>query len=294
MSYSCHHCHSHSSNLKATNKIFIIGTLVNIAFVVIEIGFGLTTHSLALLADAGHNASDVFGLLLAWGAQLLKQRPPTDRYTYGFRRFSILATLFNAMLLLLVMFGIALEALERLTHPSVFAVETTITVATVGILVNGGTAILFAQESQNDLNLRGVFWHVTTDALISLKVVFMGFLITLTHWLWLDAGTSLVIVGIVTYNTLNLLRESLSLALDAVPQSIELQEVRTFFLKETGVVQVNDLHIWPLSTTETALTVRLLIPNGHPGDHFLHQMTYQLENQFNINRSTIQVEIGEG
>jgi len=293
MSHSCHHCHCSHTVSGTANRIFVIGVLLNIGFVVAEIFFGLTTHSLALLADAGHNASDVFGLLLAWGAQLLKQRPPTERYTYGFRRSSILAALSNALILLLVMGGIALEAIERLTHPSSVAVETTIAVATVGILVNGGTAFLFARESQDDLNVRGVFWHVTADALISLKVVLVGILIATTHWLWLDAVASLMIVGIVTYSTVQMFRESLNLALDAVPPSIELSEVRSFFMQLPGVIQVWDLHIWAISTTETALTVRLLMPGGHPGDAFLQQLQSELNRVFAIHRATIQIEIGD-
>lgn len=293
MSHACPHSHCSQAVPGTSNRIFIIGVLLNIGFVVAEIFFGLTTHSLALLADAGHNVSDVFGLLLAWGAQLLKQRPPTERYTYGFRSSSILAALLNALILLLVMGGIALEAIERLIHPSSVAVETSIAVAIVGILVNGGTAMLFARDSQDDLNIRGIFWHVTTDALISLKVVLVTILIAMTHWFWLDAVASLVIVGIVTYSTVQMLSEALNLALDAVPKSIELSEVRSFLMQFPGVIQVRDLHIWAISTTETALTVRLLMPRGHPGDAFLQQLQSGLNQMFAIDRATIQIEIGD-
>lgn len=271
----------------------MLGALLNIGFVVVEVFFGLTSHSLALLADAGHNASDVLGLLLAWGAQWLSQRPATEKYTYGFRRASILAALANAVVLLLVMGGITIEAIERLIHPSLIAVETTIAVAAVGIIINGGTAALFARGNQNDLNVRGVFWHVTADALISLKVVLVGLLITQTNWMWLDPFVSLVIALIIIYNTVKLLKQSLDFALDAVPPSIEIEQVKTFLQNISGVTEVNDLRIWPLSTTETALSVRLTLPEGHPGDDFLRETSQKLKEEFAIDRATIQIEIEE-
>ena len=271
----------------------MLGALLNIGFVIVEVFFGLTSHSLALLADAGHNASDVLGLLLAWGAQWLSQRPATEKYTYGFRRASILAALANAVVLLLVMGGITIEAIERLIHPSLIAVETTIAVAAVGIIINGGTAALFARGNQNDLNVRGVFWHVTADALISLKVVLVGLLITQTNWMWLDPFVSLVIALIIIYNTVKLLKQSLDFALDAVPPSIEIEQVKTFLQNISGVTEVNDLRIWPLSTTETALSVRLTLPEGHPGDDFLRETSQKLKEEFAIDRATIQIEIEE-
>ncbi|QDZ39768.1 cation transporter [Euhalothece natronophila Z-M001] len=290
---SCPYCQSPHTIPKTSNYIFMLGALLNIGFVVVEVFFGLTSHSLALLADAGHNASDVLGLLLAWGAQWLSQRPATEKYTYGFRRASILAALANAVVLLLVMGGITIEAIERLIHPSLIAVETTIAVAAVGIIINGGTAALFARGNQNDLNVRGVFWHVTADALISLKVVLVGLLITQTNWMWLDPFVSLVIALIIIYNTVKLLKQSLDFALDAVPPSIEIEQVKTFLQDISGVTEVNDLHIWPLSTTETALSVRLTLPEGHPGDDFLRETSQKLKEEFAIDRATIQIEIEE-
>ncbi len=288
---SCPYCKYPHTIPKTSNYIFVIGALLNLGFVAVEGFFGLTTHSLALLADAGHNASDVLGLLLAWGAQWLSQRQATAKYTYGFRRASILAALANAVILLLVMGGITVEAVERMIHPSLIAVETTIAVATVGIFINGGTAALFAQGNQNDLNVRGVFWHVIADALISLKVVLVGLLITQTHWMWLDPFISLVIAMIIIYNTVKLLKQSLDFALDAVPPSIDLEDIKAFLFHLSGVREVQELHIWPLSTTETALSVRLTIPDGHPGDQFLRETHQELKEKFGIDRATIEIEI---
>lgn len=293
MFQSCPYCKYPHTVPKTSHYIFIIGALLNIGFVVVEGVFGVATHSLALLADAAHNAGDVFGLLLAWGAQWLSQRQATPKYTYGFRRASILAALVNAVVLLFVMGGISLEAVERMLHPNLIAVETTIAVAAVGIVINGGTAALFAQGNQNDLNVRGVFWHVSADALISLKVVLVGLLITQTNWMWLDPLISLVIALIISFNTLNLFQQSLEFALDAVPSSINIEEVKAFLFTLSGVSQISDLHIWPLSTTETALSVRLIIPDGHPGDQFLRETQQALQEKFGIDRATIQIEIAD-
>ncbi len=290
-----HHSHSHSHNHGPDhfNRAFIIGVVLNSGFVLIEAIFGVMTQSLALLADAGHNLSDVLGLLLAWGAYLLAKRPPTKRYTYGWRRSSILAALLNAVLLLLAMGGIGWEAIRRFDHLSAVSGSTMIWVAGVGVVINTATALLFMAGRQRDLNIRGAFLHMAADALVSLGVVLAGVAILATGWLWFDPVVSLIIVGVVVVGTWQLLQDSLNLALDAVPAHIEPLAVRTFLSELSGVSQVHDLHIWAMSTTETALTVHLVMPDGHPGDAFLAQTCQRLHQHFGIEHTTIQVESGD-
>jgi cobalt-zinc-cadmium efflux system protein len=252
-----HHDHNHGHHHHAPknyNKAFVIGTALNIGFVAIEASFGLLTQSLALLADAGHNLSDVLGLLLAWGASVLAQQPPTQRYTYGLRRSSILAALLNAIILLLAMGAIAWESIRRFFSPNEVPGMTIIIVAAIGVVINTATALLFMSGREGDLNIRGAFWHMAADALVSVGVVLAGMAILLTGWLWFDPVVSLVIVVVVVYGTWQLLRDSVNLALDAVPREIEPQAVRQFLCERPGVEQVHDLHIWAMSTTETALT----------------------------------------
>ena len=226
MAHNHNHHHHHHEPPANYNRAFVIGTVLNIAFVGVEALFGILTQSLALLADAGHNLSDVFGLLLAWGASWLAQQPPTQRYTYGWRRSSILAALFNAIILLVAMGGISWEALNRFSEPSTVQGLTIIIVALVGVIINTATAFLFFSGRKEDLNIRGAFLHMGADALVSLGVVLAGLGIMLTGWLWFDSVTSLIIVVAVVVGTWQLLTDSIKLALDAVPQGIEPQAVR--------------------------------------------------------------------
>jgi cobalt-zinc-cadmium efflux system protein len=288
-----HHGHAHHPTPKTYTRAFQIGIALNVGFVLIEAGFGWMTQSLALLADAGHNLSDVLGLLLAWGASYLAQRPPTTAYTYGLRRSTILAALFNSMLLLLAVGGIAWEALRRLQDPTPVPGLTLIWVAGVGVVVNTLTALLFFSGGKGDLNIRGAFLHMAADALVSVGVVLAGVAILLTGWLWFDPAISLVIVVVIVAGTWNLLRESLGLILDRVPTHIEPLAVRTFLKELPGVAQVHDLHIWAMSTTETVLTAHLVMPEGCPGDDFLAHTSEELNHHFNVGHATLQVETGD-
>lgn len=295
MTHSHHHSHAHTHNHGAPNynRAFIIGTALNIGFVLVEGAFGFWTQSLALLADAGHNLSDVLGLLLAWGASFLATLPPTKRYTYGFRRSSILAAFLNSVILLLAMGGIAWEALQRFSQPSPISGTTIIIVAGIGVIINTLTALLFMSGREEDINLKGAFLHMAADALVSLGVVLAGIVIITTGWLWFDPVISLIIVVVVVISTWQLFKDSLNLSLDAVPPQIEPLAVKTFLSELAEVTQVHDLHIWAMSTTETALTAHLVIPEGHPGDDFLVQVSQQLHDKFGIEHSTIQIEIND-
>ncbi|MEH2512905.1 cobalt-zinc-cadmium efflux system protein [Nitrobacteraceae bacterium AZCC 1564] len=269
---------------------FAIGIGLNTAFVVAEAIFGYLSNSMALIADAGHNLSDVLGLVVAWIAVILSKRPPSPRYTYGLRGSSILAALFNAVFLLLAVGAIAWEAILRLFNPQPVAELTVIAVAAIGIVINGVTAWLFASGRKNDLNIRGAYLHMAADAAVSAGVVVAGFAIMATGWLWLDPMTSLVIVAVIVWGTWSLLRESMAMSLSAVPMAIDPAAVRNYLGQRSGVVQVHDLHIWPMSTTEIALTCHLVMPSGQPGDAFLFEISQQLRENFGIHHTTIQVE----
>jgi cobalt-zinc-cadmium efflux system protein len=263
-----------------------------VAFVAIEAVFGFLTNSLALLADAGHNLSDVLGLLLAFGASWLTRRRPTQRYTYGLRRSSILAAVFNASFILVAMAAIATESIRRFSSPTPVSGSTVIGVALVGIVINGITAVLFMSGRERDLNIKGAFLHMAADALVSAGVVLAGIAIVTTGWLWFDPVVSLIIVAVIAIGTWNLLRDAVNLALDAVPEGIDPQAVRTYLSELHGVVGVHDLHIWAMSTTETALTAHLVMLTGNPGDAFLARISIELHDNFGIEHSTIQVEMG--
>ncbi|BAU63469.1 cation diffusion facilitator family transporter [Stanieria sp. NIES-3757] len=294
-----HHHHSHEHQVTNFNRAFALATSLNIGFVVVEALFGFFTSSLALLADAGHNLSDVLGLLLAWGASWLAQRPPSKRYTYGLRRSSILAALINSVVLLVAMGGITWEAIHRLTNPTPISGTTIIGVALIGVAINTATALLFISGREQDLNIKGAFLHMAADALVSVGVVLAGIAILTTGWLWFDPAISLIIVIVVVVGTWQLLKDALNLSLDAVPNHIEPAAVKTFLTQLPGVAQVHDLHIWAMSTTETALTVHLVMPEGHPGemfapcsrDRFLAYVCQELHDHFGIEHSTIQIEI---
>lgn len=287
------HADRHSHAPVDFGRAFLIGAALNIGFVLIEAGFGLAVNSMALLADAGHNLSDVLGLLMAWGAAMLGKRSPTAHYTYGFRRSTILAALFNALFLLVAIGGIAVEAIRRFWEPQPVSGGTVMAVAAIGILVNGLTAWLFARGRKGDINIRGAFLHMAADAAVSAGVVVAGLLILLTGATWIDPVTSLAIVLVVFIGTWSLLRDSVAMSLDRVPPHIKPSEVEAALAGLAGVERVHDLHIWSMSTTETALTAHLVMPRGSDGDHFLHDAAAFLKMQFNIGHATIQIERDE-
>ena len=288
-----YHGHAHVHARASFGMVFAVGIGLNLTFVAVEFTYGVIANSVALIADAGHNLSDVLGLVIAWIATVLTKRAPSSRYTYGLGGSSILAALFNAMLLLVAVGAIAWEAVLRLFHPEPVASGTVMIVAAVGIIVNGVTAALFASGRKGDLNIRGAFLHMLADAVVSAGVVVAGLVMLYTGWLWLDPLTSLVIVAVIVWGTWSLLRDSLAMSVDAVPQSIDPQAVRSYLASCAGVAAVHDLHIWPLSTTENALTAHLVFPAGHPGDEFLLTAATELKQRFGIGHATLQIEISE-
>jgi cobalt-zinc-cadmium efflux system protein len=269
---------------------FAIGIALNVGFVVIEAVYGLLSNSMALLADAGHNLSDVLGLGVAWLASELVKRAPTPRFSYGLRGSSILAALFNALFLMITVGAISWEAVQRLAAPEPIAGRTVMVVAAIGIVVNGVTAWLFASGGKSDINLRGAFLHMASDALVSAGVVLAGLLILMTGWLWLDPVVSLLINAVIVWGTWGLLRESLNMSMAAAPAHIDPDTVRTYLSARAGVTALHDLHIWAMSTTEIALTCHLVMPGGHPGDAFLHDLSADLAKKFEIRHTTLQVE----
>ena len=288
-----HGGHGHSHAPVDFNRAFAIGMALNVAFVGIETFYGLAANSLALLADAGHNLSDVLGLAAAWTGALLSRRRPNRRYTYGLRGSTILAALANAVLLLGVTGGIAWEAIHRFSTPGDVGGLTIIVIAAIGIAVNGATALLFMSGRKNDLNIRGAFLHMASDALIAFGVVVAGAAILWTGWLWLDPAISLVISVVIVAGTWALLRDSVNLALDAVPTGIDRQAVEAYLACLPGVTAVHDLHIWGMSTTDTALTAHLVRPEGGPSDAFLREAAHELEERFGIAHATLQLEIDD-
>lgn len=285
-----HDHHGHHHGPANFGRAFAIGVALNVALVAAQVIFGVLANSVALVADAAHNFSDVLGLLLAWGATILARRLPNERFTYGLRSSSILAALANGAVLLLATGGIAWEAIQRFARPEPVHGGMVIAVAAMGIVVNTATALLFMSGRKGDLNIRGAFLHMAADAVISLGVVLAGIGIVYTGWLWLDPVISLVISIVVVGATWGLLRDSVRLALHAVPEGIEVDRVRDYLLGMPGVAKVHDLHIWGMSTTDTALTVRLVMPKGHPGDAVLAGICHELLHQFNIGHATIQVD----
>ena len=284
------HDHGHGHAPKDFGFAFALGTALNLGFVFLEAVYGFLANSMSLLADAGHNLSDVFGLLMAWGASVLVKRAPTERFTYGYGSSSILAALANAIFLLVATGAIVWEAVQRLGTPETVASKTVMLVAALGIAVNGFTAWLFASGSKDDINIRGAFMHMAADAVIALGVVITGFAMLQTGWLWLDPVVSIIIAIIIVYGTWGLFRESAGLAMHAVPPRIDPARVHDHLAKLPGVTQVHDLHIWPVSTTETALTCHLVMPAGHPGDQFLCDAADTLHDTFDIRHATLQIE----
>lgn len=275
------------------NRAFAIGILLNFAFLSIETGYGIIADSLALIADAGHNLTDVLSLILAWAASRLAGRKPTQRHTYGLQRATILAPLFSAILLLMVMGGMGWEALARLREPAYVESDTMIIVALIGVFVNSATAMLFMRYQKRDLNIKGAYVHMLADAAVSIGVVIAGVSIRLTGELWVDPLISLVIVAVILHSSWSLLYESVHLAMDAVPGNIDPSQVRNYLLSLPGVASLHDLHIWGMSTTEAALTAHLVIPARESNDDFLHRIADELHIRFGISHTTIQIENGD-
>src|SRR5256714_4669525 len=290
------HDHDHAGHLHeppSKNAAFAIGMVLNLGFVVAEVFYGLAAHSLALISDAGHNLSDVFCLLLAWGAMQLTKAAPTSRRTYGWRRSSIFAALMNAVILLVVVGGITVEAIRRLAEPQEVAGGTVMAVAGIGIVINGVSALLFMSGRKRDLNLKGAFLHMAGAAAVSAGVVVAAFAINITGWLWLDPVVSLAIGAVIVWGTWGLLRESINLSMDAVPAEIDPHAVEDYLTNLAGVAAVHDLHIWAMSTTEVALTVHLVMEEAPKDDLFLHDVSDVLRDRFGIGHATTQIECGD-
>jgi cobalt-zinc-cadmium efflux system protein len=281
---SYHHHHSH------LNRVFALGTALNIAFVILEVLFGFLSGSLALLSDAGHNTIDVLGLLLAWGTIALGKRRPTRKRTYGWQSSTIMAALLNSLILLGVVGGIAWEAITRFSQPVAVAGRTVIWVALCGVAINTLTALLFLSGRRHDLNVRGAFLHMAADAGVSAGVVVAGVLVITTGRLWIDPLVSLAIAAVILYSTWGLLRESLNMALHAVPGAIDTRAIETYLLQRPGITAIHDLHVWAMSTTETALTAHLVKPNVADDDALILSITRDLQKHFGITHVTLQLE----
>jgi len=290
-----HHAHDHGHAPRDFGAAFAIGATLNLALVVAQLTYGWRSNSLALISDGVHNFSDVLGLLLAWGGSWLATRRPTASRTYGYRRASILAALGNAALLLVATGGLLLEAAERLlSAPQEVASGTVLWVALAAIVINTATALLFLRGREQDLNIRGAFIHMAGDAAVSFGVVVVALLISQTGWRWLDPAASIAIGVVILWSSWGLLRAALNLALDAVPEGVDPAAVEAFLIGLPGVAEAHDLHIWGMSTTETALTVHLVRPASQSDDRFLAGVAHELEHRFRIHHATIQVETGEG
>jgi cobalt-zinc-cadmium efflux system protein len=283
-----HHHHHHAAPM---NRAFGFGVLLNLVYVAIEAGYGFYADSLALVTDAGHNLSDVLCLLLAWGASWMAARKASEKHTYGYSRATILASLLSALLLILVVGAIVWEAVSRINNPVPTPGMILIIVAGVGVLINTGTALLFLRGKDHDLNIRGAYLHMAAVAAVSLGVVVAGVVILQTGWQWVDPAVSLLIAAVIFYSTWGLLRDSIKLTFDGVPAHIELSKVRKYLLNVSGVMDVHDLHVWAMSTSETALTAHLVMAEMPVSDAVLTQINGELEEQFNISHSTLQIEM---
>lgn len=284
--------HGHGGHVHAPANFgpaFAIGITLNTIFIIVEAVYGYASNSTALIADAGHNLSDVLGLIVAWIAVILSKRPPSERYTYGLRGSSILAALFNAVFLLIAVGAIGWQAVLRLFNPEPVTEMTVMIVAAIGIGINGFTALPFASGRKSDLNIQGAYLHMAADAAVSAGVVVAALIIMITGWQWIDAVTSLAIVAVIIWGTWGLLRDSTAMSLGAVPSGIDPLAVRQYLEQRPGVTEVCDLHIWPMSTTESALTCHLVMPSGYPGDAFLIQASAHLKETFGIQHTTIQI-----
>jgi cobalt-zinc-cadmium efflux system protein len=285
------HDHAHHHHERSDyNRAFAIGVALNVGFIIIETVFGLLADSLALLADAGHNLSDVLGLLLAWGASYMVKRRPTKRHTYGWRKSSILAALMNAAVLMAAIGAIAWEAIRRFSDPAPVGGQTIIIVAAIGVVINTATALLFISGRKHDLNIRSAFLHMAADAGVSAGVVVAGMIILASGWMWIDPLVSIVIAVIILIGTWGLMRDAFNLALDAVPKNIDPQKVTDYLAGLPGVESVHDLHIWAMSTTETALTAHLVKPDSKYDDMLIEKASRELHEQFGIDHVTLQWE----
>lgn len=285
-----HGGHGHVHAPTSFGRAFAIGITLNTVLVVAEAAYGYLGNSTALIADAGHNLSDVLGLVVAWAASLAAKRAPSGRYTYGFRSSSILAALANAIFLMVATGAIGWEAVLRFLDPEPIASTTVMIVAAIAILINGATALLFAGGRHSDINIQGAFLHMAADAAVSAGVVISAALIAWTGWLWLDPAMSLVICATILWSTAGLFRSSVAMSMAAAPPGTDVARVRGFLAARPGVIAVHDLHIWPISTTETALTCHLVMPSGHPGDDFLMACARQLKETYRIGHTTLQIE----
>ncbi len=282
---------SGNHQIKNYNRAFAFGILLNVTFVIIEASYGVISGSLALIADAGHNLSDVLGLLLAWGAIWLASKKATEKRTYGFRKGTILASMGSALLLLFSLAIITWEAIGRFSDPQPVQGMTIIVVAAIGVVINTITALLFRSGQKDDLNIKGAYLHMAADAAVSLGVVVAGVLVMQTGWSLVDPVTSLIIVVIIFIGGWSLLRDSVNLALDSVPEGIDMPGIRNYLSGIEHVAQIHDLHVWPISTTEVALTVHLIVDNDNkPQKNFLSQIQQQLHDDFGIEHATIQIE----
>jgi cobalt-zinc-cadmium efflux system protein len=281
--------HSHTTGLNF-NKAFAWGITLNVTYILIEAFYGLLIHSMSLVADAGHNLSDVLGLLLAWGAAYLARSSATSKRTYGFRKSTILAAMFNSILLLIVVGGISIEAFRKFMYPQPTQGKTMMLVAGVGVVVNALTAFFFFKGKENDLNIKSAFLHMAGDAGVSLGVVLAGLIIIFTGWMWVDPLISILILVVITLGTWGVLKKSLLLSMDAVPEHIETEDVRNYLENLPGVTDVHHIHIWAMSTTEYALTVHLNVPALDSNDNFLRETSKALNNKFGISHTTIQIE----
>jgi len=285
-----HHDNYNHRAKKTYGTAFVVGIGLNLALVVVEVVFGLLSQSLALVADAGHNLGDVLGLGLSWGAISLAKRKPSKRHTFGLGRGTIIASVANALVLLFVTGGIAWESVRRLVAPEKPQGPVMIAVALVGVGINAASALLFMKDQKSDLNLRSAFVHLTSDALLALGVAVAGGAIMLTGWLWLDPAVSIVLAIIILIGTWSLMRRSMSLMLDAVPEGIDLEKVKGFLAGLPGVVEVHDLHIWAMSTTETALMAHLVMPGSSCEPTFLTKTCDELHKNFGIEHATLQID----
>ena len=290
------HAHHHhpAPPVGGGSAVFALAVGLNLAFVAAEVAAGLIGGSMALLADAGHNLSDVLSLVLAWVASVLSARPPSERFTYGLKSSSILAAIANAALLWVAIGGILVETIRRFGDPAPVAGGTVVAVAAIGIAVNALSALLFVRGSKGDLNLRAAFVHLMADAAVSAGVVVAGLLILRTGLTWIDPAASLVVTAVIAWSSWGLMRDSVRLGMLGVPEGIDIAEVRRFLSAQPGVTGVHDLHVWPMSTTESALTAHLLIPGAYPGDAFLHAVADELEHRFGIGHPTLQIETAGG
>lgn len=288
-----HGSHAHHHAPATFNIAFALAVGLNLLFTIIEAGYAFVAHSMSLLSDAGHNLGDVFGLLMAWGASVLVTRTATEKYSYGYKKTTMLAALANALLLVFASTLIVYESIYKLINPSPVNEIIVIMVAFIGIIINGGTALLFLKGKENDLNIKGAYLHLAVDALISISVVFTGIVILFTKWNWLDPVVGLLIVVVILRGSWGLLRGSVDLILGAVPHNIDQAKVRDYLKQLTGVKAVHDLHIWALSTQEVALTAHLVMPDHSFTDADYAEINEVLSHQFKINHVTLQVEKGQ-